>query len=75
MSLFNNKNDRKSHGSSIHRNSLGGISKRDSKISHSSIHDSMHKKDFHKSIHDHNKIHEGMHLGKDKVISPFNHGK
>lgn len=35
----------------------------------------MHKKDFHKSIHDHNKIHEGMHLGKDKVISPFNHGK
>ena len=43
-------------------------------ISHSSIHDSAHKKGFHSSIHDHKKIHESMHLGKDKVINPFNHG-
>lgn len=43
-------------------------------ISHSSIHDSKHKKDFHNSIHDHKKIHEGMHFGKDKIIGPHNHG-
>ena len=42
-------------------------------ISHSSIHDSKHKSNFHSSIHDHKKIHESMHLGKDRVISPFNH--
>lgn len=42
-------------------------------ISHSSIHDSKHNKNFHSSIHDHKKIHESMHLGKDNVISPFNH--
>ena len=46
-----------------------------SRISHSSIHDSKHNKNFHSSIHDHHKIHESMHLGKDRVISPFNRKK
>ena len=45
-----------------------------SMINHSSLHDSMHKKDFHSSIHDHKKIHESMHIGKDKIINPHNHG-
>lgn len=41
-------------------------------ISHSSIHESKHGKNFHSSIHDHNKIHESMHLGKDRITNPFN---
>ena len=60
--------DDKSHGSMF-----GHGSSSYSGISHSSLHDSKHEKDFHSSIHDHNKIHESMHLGKDKIISPFNH--
>lgn len=43
-------------------------------ISHSSIHESKHKKNFHSSIHDHKKIHEAKHLGNDRIINPFNHG-
>lgn len=42
-------------------------------INHSSIHEDKHKKNFHSSIHDHRRIHEAMHLGKDKITNPFNH--
>lgn len=59
----------------IHFGSSRNEEKRNSSfgISHSSIHDSKHKKDFHSSVHDHKKIHESMHLGKDRIKSPFNH--
>ena len=57
-----------------------GSSKREDKsrnsiVSHSSIHESKHNKDFHSSIHDHKKIHESMHLGRDRITSPLNRKK
>lgn len=62
------RKDNKSNGSMF-----GHGSSSRSSISHSSIHESKHKSNFHSSIHNHKKIHESMHLGKDKIISPFNH--
>ena len=46
-----------------------------STINHSDIHKNLsnHPDTFHKDIHDHSKIHEAMHLGKDKINNPFNH--
>ena len=54
-------------------NSSFGHNSNSSTISHNSIHESKHSTNFHKDIHDHNKIHESMHLGNDKIRSPFNH--
>ena len=30
-----------------------------------------HPKNIHESVHDHSKIHESMHFGEDKVVSPL----
>ena len=41
-------------------------------VDHNSIHKTFHKTSYHEDIHNHNKIHEGMYLGKSNVFSPLN---
>ncbi len=42
-------------------------------IDHDDIHKNLlnHPDTIHKDIHDHDKIHEAMHLGKDKIKNPL----
>ena len=43
-------------------------------VDHRDLHknEAKHPDTFHKDKHDHSKIHEAMHLGKDKISNPLN---
>ena len=66
LGIGSSRRERKSGSSGF-----GSSSSHRSIASHKTIHEDMHGKNRHSSMHDHSKIHTAMHLGRDRISNPF----